>query len=264
MNREALQKNGYLIVPGIVPAELCREVVADIDRHLEGYAPPNELDYYGMVELYHAQSMWDVRQHPAVHAAFAELFDTEKLWVSIDRVNWKPPLPEEEQPSKYGGFIHWDICINQKPHPFEVQGVVALTDTDADMGGFQCMPDLYRELDEWLWKQPCRKAQRSYLLPPYEYPVVVPEMKAGDLLVWDSFLPHGNGINLGMRTRYAQYVTMTLPGDARLGEERMNCWFSNKIPSGYAFPGDMRMLEQKMSFAKLTEFGRKLLGLVGW
>ena len=101
--------------------------------------------------MYHYQSMWDVRQHPAVYGIFRDLHRTEELWVSIDRVALKPPVrpgqPDYDQP----GFIHWDTDISQYPDiPFLLQGVLALEDTSADMGGFQCVPSIYRDQQSFL------------------------------------------------------------------------------------------------------------------
>lgn len=269
MSRLKLQEKGYLLFPNVVNYDRRRAVIDDIEAHLKGNYSSAEPDHYGMVEMYHYQSMWDVRQLPAVHAAFASVFETEKLWVSIDRTCKKVPQPVDLEP-KYGGFIHWDICINQSPRPFEVQGLIALTDTSKDMGGFRCMPELYQDLDNWRERQLCGRARVPYLQPPYEYPVEVVPMQAGDLLIWDSFLPHGNGVNRSLeygnpRTRYAQYVSMMAVGDERLRRERIKCWATNSPPSGWAFPGDSRMLEQlKPVPAVLTELGEKLLGKESW
>lgn len=263
--RERLQKDGWLIRHGAVPEELCRAVVTDIKSHLLG-DEDGELTYpdaYGMVEMYHYQSMWNVRQLPAVHEVFAELFGTDKLWVSIDRTCCKRPLGPNDKPYS---FIHWDINVNQRPRPFEVQGVVALTDTTDNMGGFQCVPQLYRELDDWLAKQPCGKAQSPGLAYP-DYlgsDLVRPEMKVGDLLVWDSFLPHGNGPNVSKRTRYAQYVTMFPAGDDRLAAERAEGFVLRRPPSGWAFPGDPRGVEPRQGITWLTGLGKKLLGQMSW
>lgn len=264
MNRKALQKNGYLVVPGVVPEALCQQVVEDIKTHVDGGIddPCSAPDGYGWVEMYHYQSMWDVRQHPAVHAEFAELFGTEKLWVSIDRVNWKEPLDEHAEGHS---FIHWDACVNEFPRPFAVQGLVALTDTDENMGGFRCLPELYRNLDTWLAGQPCGKAQSPFLRTPYPHgPVVKVPMKAGDLLVWDSFLPHGNGPNRGSKPRFAQYVTMSPEGDARTRTERIARFVLNQPPSGWAFPGDPRGIESRNNIAVLSDLGKKLLGQKVW
>lgn len=279
---------GYLIFPKVVPDSLCRAVVADILAHTEG--DKSSASAYGMVEMYHYQSMWDVRQHPSLHTAFTGLFKTERLWVSIDRTSYKPvaKLSLFSPPEGHGavvppedGFIHWDINVNQRLRPFAVQGVVALTDTDETMGGFQCVPDLYRGLDEWLLWKPTQKAIFSHFHVMGEEAVeVIPKgwpdrhndrwkiekvpMRAGDLLVYDSFLPHGNGPNRGQASRFAQYVTMTLPGDERLRQERIECWRTNAPPSDWAFPGDPRRIERSKPSAMLTPLGRKLLGLDEW
>jgi len=65
-----------------------------------------ELSYNaGMVELYHHQLLWDARQSPRVHGAFADVWGTPELWVSIDRVNLNlPPEPG----FAFKGFMHYD------------------------------------------------------------------------------------------------------------------------------------------------------------
>jgi hypothetical protein len=63
-----------------------------------------------MIELYQQQSLWDIRQHPRVHRAFAELWGTEKLWVTFDRMHMKPPVADTRD-DKWGqaGGLHWDL-----------------------------------------------------------------------------------------------------------------------------------------------------------
>lgn len=263
--RRQLEEKGYLVLPGVVPPTLCEAVVTDIENHLRGGDDYNcsSPDAYGWVEMYHYQSMWNVRQYPDLYAAFNLLFGDAKLWVSIDRVNRKAPLDECEEGHS---FIHWDANPNVRPvRPFEVQGLVALTDTDENMGGFRCLPDLYRSLDVWLAGQPCGRAPHPFLRKPYPYgPFEKVPMRAGDLLVWDSLLPHGNGPNRGERTRYAQYVTMRPAGPEWERKDRVRCFDGRLPPSGWAFPGDPRGLEESQPLASLTRLGRKLLGLEDW
>ncbi len=272
-------ERGYAIVPGVVPPDLCKAVVKDIELHIGADNQELYVSPAGMVEMYHYQSMWDVRQHPAVLEAFSQIWGTRSLWISIDRTCRKPPDSPE---SPFPGFIHWDVNINQRPRPQVYQGLVALTDTTKEMGGFQCVPSLYRELDTWLVDLPTGKSAfgqlevykgrafpyapkgwGSYMVDAFElggWEIVKVPMKAGDLLIWDSFLPHGNGSNRSKETRYAQYVTMTKPGDERTAFERFACWKNNAPPSDYAFPGDPRKIEQNRGEpARLTALGRGLL-----
>jgi ectoine hydroxylase-related dioxygenase (phytanoyl-CoA dioxygenase family) len=92
-------------------------------------------------------------------------------------------------------------------------------------------------------------------------------MKAGDLLIFNSMLPHGIRPNHSDRPRIAQYLSMT-PAEKEneeLREWRIKSWRDRIAPEGYAFPGDPRKWEQKHAeTAELTELGKKLLGLKNW
>ena len=156
-----LEQEGYIVIPRIVPAEnllavfkdICKHTGADLNKPATWYKP-SIINANGMVEMYHYQSMWDNRQYPAIHQVFAEIFGTEKLWVNIDRTNFKPPVDDRYPEFDNRGFIHWDVDMRKYPSiPFGVQGVLALTDTDENMGGFQCIPELYKELDAWVKRQ---------------------------------------------------------------------------------------------------------------
>jgi hypothetical protein len=147
--RRRLEEQGYVVVPSVVSRENLEAVSADIWSHT-GADPRDRDSWYqaerispaGMVEMYHYQSMWNNRQHPRVHQVFSDLCGSEKLWVSLDRTNLKPPADPRYPHFDSKGFIHWDTDINRYPDiSFGVQGVLALTDTDEEMGDFQCIPD---------------------------------------------------------------------------------------------------------------------------
>lgn len=270
--RAEIEDNGYAIVPNVVPKDLLDPVVEDIWRHT-GADPNDRESWYksgivaptGMVEMYHYPSMWNVRQFPRLHAIFAEVHGTEQLWVSIDRVNLKPPADPAHPEHDHKGFIHWDTDTSKYPDiPFRVQGVVALTDTDAAMGGFQCIPEIYRELDAWIARQPSDRDPRRPDITGYAITKLA--MRAGDLVIWTTLLPHGNGHNVTNRPRLAQYVTMnpTEEHNAELRETRINCWQKSLPMPSPAFKGDPRGLEQQTPPAELTPLGRKLLGLDRW
>ena len=50
-----------------------------------------ELNNSGMVEIYNHQALWDNRQEQRVYDAFVDIWDDEKLWVTIDRANLNTP-----------------------------------------------------------------------------------------------------------------------------------------------------------------------------
>jgi len=125
-DHEFFHENGYLRVEDAVPTENC-DAVADAIWEFMGkdpddpgtwYTPPEGLSERfggGNVEMYHHQSMWDVRQHPRVYQAFAELLDEERLWVSLDRCNLTPPVREERPSEGDNAFVHWDVDTSPLP-----------------------------------------------------------------------------------------------------------------------------------------------------
>lgn len=270
------KENGYIIIPDAVPEEnvrAARDLIwkfeeKDPDDSETWYRPPRreiemtELINSGMVELYNHQVLWNNRQHPKVYNAFVDIWGTEKLWVSIDRVNLNFPVKEDFE---FRGFIHWDINTSLNPRPVNVQGVLALSDTDDKTGGFQCIPELYRNFDEWVNDQP--KDRNPFQPDTTGFEITKVNMKAGDLLIFNSMLPHGIRPNHSERPRIAQYLSMTPAEEENeeLREWRIKSWRDRIAPEGYAFPGDPRNWEQKYAeTAELTDLGEKLLGLKDW
>jgi hypothetical protein len=273
--RTTIEEQGYVVVPGVVPQELTAAVVADIWAHT-GARPDDPASWYapgviaptGMVEMYHYQSMWDTRQHERVHQVFAEIFRTERLWVSIDRANFKPPVHPDHPEYDHKGFIHWDADIAAYPNlPFRVQGVLALVDTDETMGGFQCVPEIYTDLASYLRRHPPTNGSRVPDLTGYDITQV--PLRAGDMVIWTNLLPHGNGHNTSDRPRMAQYISMSpAPDDAEEARaRRVRVWRENLPPTQGQppFPGDPRRIEESRAEpARLTPLGRRLLGADPW
>ncbi len=270
------QEKGYVIVPDAVPKENIDRLVDLIWTFEEKapedtdtwYRPPRreiqmkELQGSGMVEMYNHQYLWDNRQYPRVYDAFVDIWGTEKLWASIDRANLNFPLRKGH---KFKGFIHWDIDTSDPDRRNNVQGVLSLTDTTSETGGFQCIPELFRTYDEWVKTQPEDRNPFQPDISGFEIEQV--ETRAGDLLIWNSMLAHGIRPNRSDRPRIAQYIAMTpaQEEDEQLRQWRIQSWRERKPPEGYAFPGDPRNWEQEHAeTAKLTELGEKLLGLKKW
>ncbi len=94
--------------------------------------------------------------------------------------------------------------------------------------------------------------------------------KAGDLLIWDQMLPHGNGHNTSDQPRLAQYITMrpAEQNDEELRQMRIGSWRQCRPVAkseGYSWPTDPRDREyETQSPAVLTDLGRKLLGVDLW
>jgi Phytanoyl-CoA dioxygenase (PhyH) len=276
--RKEIDENGYLVVRTGLPDALVEAVASDIWRHV-GASPDDPASWYqsdvinprtGMVEMYHYQSMWDVRQHPALYDVFSAVHGTPELWVSIDRAAFKPPVKDDHPEFDSAGFIHWDTDINRYPDiPLHVQGVLALEDCEANMGGFQCVPNVYRDLPAFLERH--RGERPVPRAPDYSgYEVRRVPLRAGEMAVWSSTMLHGNGRNASDRVRLAQYVTMNPPPhDAQqrqnTRQNRVASWRNNAPGPGDSFHGDARRIEERRSSpAELTQLGRRLLGLDPW
>lgn len=270
--------NGYIVIKNAIPAEQAKATAEFLwefdekDPHDPStwYAPPRadmemkELIGTGMVEVYNNQYLWDNRQTQKVYNAFVDIWGMEELWVTIDRANLNfPQRPGHEKK----GFIHWDYDPETRPQ--NVQGVLALCDqTDENMGGFQCIPWLYRNYDSWKLTQPEDRDHFQPDITGLEDKIVKVKMEAGDLLIFNSTQPHGIRPNRSKdKVRIAQYISM-MPAEEdneAMRQWRIQSWKDRIAPEGYAFPGDPRKWEQtKYERANLNELGEKLLGLKNW
>lgn len=268
--------NGYIVIKNAVSKEQAKKT-ADFIWEFEEKNPNDPSTWYtqpraeiqmkeltntGMVEVYNHQYLWENRQMQKVYDAFADIWGTEELWCTIDRANLNFPLRPGYE---YKAFIHWDYDPETKPQ--QVQGVLALNDqTDENMGGFQCIPELFRSYDTWKLTQP---ANRDHFKPDTTgFTPTKVKMEAGDLLIFNSLQPHGIRANRsGDKVRIAQYISM-MPAEEDnepLRQWRINSWKNRIAPEGYAFPGDPRNWEKtKYKTAELSALGRKLLGLDKW
>lgn len=274
-DREFFHRNGYIVVPNAVPQENLDSAVAAVWEFLE-MAPDEPSTWYppdrksSIVYLHQHQALWDNRQYPRVHQVFADILGTEKLWVSMDRAGMKPPIDPSHPHYDDSGFVHWDLDTSKPlPQQLGVQGVLALTDTTAEMGGFQCIPGFHRVLEAWIGEQPADRNPRSPDLSrlPEGYQVTPIPMKAGDLVIWDRLLAHGNGRNEGTRPRLAQYITMyPASDDEEQRRERIACWRERRAPGHWErdIPEKYRGRERRYPPAELSSLGRKLLGVDTW
>ncbi|MBO3747558.1 DUF1479 family protein [Streptosporangiaceae bacterium NEAU-GS5] len=288
---EFWQTYGYVVVPRAIAPEAAAALL-DFLWDFQGMDPldpeswyaerpyrsdlDRELHIYGFVEAYHHQLIWDSRQAPRVYDAFADVWDCEQLWVSLDRLNLNPPNVRNRDrkliaPTDSGFDInlHWDVDSTQSVQPQRVQGIIALTDTEEALGGFQCCPELFRNFDRWKVGQPADRDPVRPAISRDEYPVVRPRLHAGDLLIWNGMLAHGVAANTSERgVRAAQYLSMmpALETHHELRRSRVDSWRTLSTPDwDPTLVGDGILHEsQRYGPAALTELGEKLLGLRSW
>ena len=258
-----LAENGYAVVDGVVPKALCDAVIEAVASFLgvDAGAPSTwEVAHgHGIVPLHHHPALWEVRQHPAVHAVFAELYGSRALWSSVDRASFKPPAGDE---AVRVSRLHWDADPRQRKETAGYQGLVYLTDTDADQGAFCCAPEIYRDLPGWLEAHSTSVSDALAEATPKATRV---GGKAGSLLVWSRLMPHSSARNESTRPRWVQYVTMSPVSDeaarlelaAAFRDKRAPAWALRQKVPGQCNP-------EPGQVAELTSLGRRLAGLDPW
>ena len=150
-------------------------------------------------------------------------------------------------------------------HPALAAGdVLALTDTAIGQGGFRCIPSLYQDRHGWP-AAPTVDAdgEEDWLADVGGREIVAVPARAGDLIVWDSRLPHGNSKNESSLPRLAFYVSMFPAADPAMRDAAIDSWRSGRcVPWWRNRPGYDRI--EPWPPAALTDLGRRLIGLDCW
>ena len=265
-------EQGYVVVREAVPVESCERLIAQMWQFLE--KDPANIDHWyraplppnGMLEMYQNQALWDNRQNERVYGAFVDIWKNPNLWVTFDRANLKVPRNDKYPEYSAKGFLHWDMDVTTIPHDdFGVQGVLYLADTDTNTGGFLCAPGHHKVLEEW-----AKTRRPDETRPDMSGVEVIPITgKAGDLVIWNRRLYHGNGENTSDRPRFAQYIAMLpapAPGEQEdWRQERLREFNERDYPHQHWTPGDPREWERThCPQATLSALGRRLLGAEAW
>jgi hypothetical protein len=265
-DRAFFVENGYLALPAAVPEEnlaaairaICEFLRVDRDDPLTWYR--FDLGANGVVPLHQHQAFWDNRQHFGVYQIFSELLGWRELWVTMDRASFKPPHRADRSDRRDDSPMHWDRDPLDRRGAY-LQGLLYLTDTAADQGAFQCVPKIYRSPEHWNSK----RGADGFLVPEKFDAAEIATVpgRAGTLVVWDSRLPHGNGLNHARLPRFTQYLAMQPAGGEKARRERVRLWRDKRAPSCWR-PWPRQIDPEPGAPAKLTPLGRKLLGIDRW
>ena len=203
------EENGYVVVHDAAPPEGCRAAVQAICEFLRMDLNDSNTWYNGP----QGHSIWvPLLRHPAIEAnrnsvrvrrAFEQIWGRTDLWMTIDQCGMNPP----ERPGWRfpGPNLHWDVSL-ELPIPFGVQGLLYLTDTEAEQGAFTCVPGFHRKIESWLKSLPEGINPRELDLTALG--AVPIAGRAGDLIIWHNTLPHGSRPNRTARPRFVQYMAM--------------------------------------------------------
>ncbi|MFP6808836.1 MAG: phytanoyl-CoA dioxygenase family protein [Pseudomonadales bacterium] len=268
---------GYLVIPDVVPLALCQQVIDAIlsytgvqldDRsslYQGTYMDHGYMDH-GIVPMHHHQALWNIRQHPSVHEVFASLYDRESLWVSMDRVSYKPPLASQTVHLEQAA-IHWDCDPWNSQAPamsaLSIQGLVYLTDTTKSQGAFSCVPSIYKHLDGWCTTHAFDESRANPIVPDDD--LIAVEGSAGSLVVFNRLMPHTSRLNKSANHRFVQYLTMQPVTGEKERLQRIYEW-RELMPPAWAVRQNIQQqkIPESGESAVLSKLGRKLVGIDLW
>lgn len=261
-HREQLQRDGFTRVAGVIPTESTNNLLSALKEVSSiDYADPATWyllpeSYPGIIPSHHHQCQWDIRQHPRLHRVFSELWGTRDLWVTMDRIGFVPPL----RPTDIDGCsLHWDMDPRGEPI---YQAIVYLTEVGPERAPFSVAPRVFQHLQEWLARMP---EKLDFTCADFSSEERIPVLgQAGDLIIWNSKLPHGPGVNRDSSPRVMQAVTMFPPSKATwTREEQIGWWRAKRAPPWWRdVPGQVD--PEPGAPAALTETGQRLVGLKDW
>lgn len=211
------EEQGYVVVKRAVALEQCRAAVKAILAHAGISLEHPDSWYQGelWIPLAHHSALWENRNSPKIHTAFAQIWRRSDLWMNVDVCGVNPP----ERPGYrfHGTPLHWDMTL-APPVRFGTQAILYLTDTAADQGAFSCVPGFHRRLEKWLCELPDGADPRTQAAR--ELRAIPIAGDAGDLIIWHHALPHRATPNLATLPRVVQYLNM-FPSQYEVGAKWM-------------------------------------------
>ena len=254
-----IRESGFAVYPGIVPSDLCDDVLEAIavgcgvvlDDGSTWSRISSEID---QVPLWGSQAQWNIRQLPELHDIWSAIWNRSDLWCDMNSCRVTPPWTEGRADALP---IHFDVDP-QDPSQQWFPGLVALTDAPEGHGGFRCVPSMFRDQSTW----PTQWSSAEFQPDPTGHEIIEVPLTKGDLLVWDSHLPHGTVRNWGLSPRAAMYVQLHPPGTDGDLRARLDDFNAGSCPPWFRWkPGHDRIDSHNV---QLTDLGQKLLGTKAW
>jgi hypothetical protein len=261
--RSSLLNDGYVVFKNAVPRKLCENVLQAIGTELGIWTEDraswsrvsNEID---QVPLWGHQSQWDIRQLPNLSLIWSMVWGTSELWTDRNSCRFTPPWRKgRAEPIA----LHWDV----DPFDHDVlwySGIVALTDTPRGAGGFRCSPALMHNRDRWptTWSTSQSGTEYRPHAVKDEEIVEVP-LDVGDLLIFDSHLPHGTVRNRSHDPRVVFYLQMFPTGTDAEAQTNVSDHMAGVAPPWWRWkPGHDRV--EPGPPATLNDRGKQLLGML--
>ncbi|CAK7204854.1 hypothetical protein SEUCBS139899_007616 [Sporothrix eucalyptigena] len=230
---EDLLRDGFCVVKGAVPKDRAKAYTNEMLSWLEGFDlgfkrdDPStihrdnlpEIDQKGMCLNYaisHEKFVWDIRTEPGVVEAFEKVYGDKDLIVSFDAVNFGFPNRKDLPPNK--PWPHQDQDPT-KPGFRVLQGLVNLLPNGPKDGGLIVAKGAHKLSEqfhkEMAWETPIPAWNPEWYgytdagmkwLADHGCEWVKVCAEPGDLLLWDSRVPH---YNLSSETNTPRFCVYT-------------------------------------------------------
>ncbi|RUT69622.1 phytanoyl-CoA dioxygenase [Flavobacterium cupreum] len=206
---EFWNQNGYVIVKNAISKADCEATQQAIWDFLK-MDPANKETWYNrhenqkglMLNFSDHETLNRNRFSPRIKKAYEQLYNTTKIYKTIDKVSFNPP--ENDSFVFLGSPLHWDTSLRQ-PIPFGLQGLLYLTDCGIHDGAFHCVPGFHNEVKDWLKNlEPHENPREKAIQTLHPKPITG---NAGDFIIWNNTLPHCAAPNRGKSPRMVQYLT---------------------------------------------------------
>lgn len=141
-------------------------------------------------------------------------------------------------------------------------GIVALTDAPEGHGGFRCAPPWFRDPSRWPHEWSTVDGRTEYRPDVPEHEVVEVPLRVGDLVIFDSHLPHGTVRNHRSTARAVFYLQLHPQGTEADRQERLDDMAAGRCPPWWRWkPGHDQLQRWPL---ELSSLGHKLAGLDAW
>ncbi|MDB5184511.1 MAG: hypothetical protein JWN38_319 [Candidatus Saccharibacteria bacterium] len=217
---------GVVVGKSVAPRELCtnaigyvKSVVADLSSETCAVDKPDSYDNLpvdtqgvpiltrGFFEIYHDDSLAQLRQSLKAYLHHVVLWGRADLWTTYDRFGVKLAGHQES------AALPLHVDQNPKEHPDfrTVQGVLALDDCPVERGTLLAVPGSKACFTDYLPMAPQRgeyvelevDSPIGEILTDHAQPI---PLRQGDLVSWDSRTTHANTANISELTRFIALI----------------------------------------------------------
>lgn len=230
----AFARDGYVILRGLLGAEAMRSLIRWTDELQAAPEVPGRHMVYGETSLLDGRTriVQRIENFCPFHAGFDQVLTRGVLTEAVSRLLGEPAVMFKEKinlklPGGDGFKPHQDQQAGWSRYAsLFVTALVALDDATLENGCLEIAPGQHRRgLIGPEWRPLSAGEMEGFTLEP------VPT-RSGDVILFDSYVPHGSGPNLTTQPRRVLYVTYNRQSE---GDHRVR-YFAEKRA---AFPPDV-------------------------